>query len=71
MGDFVWLVYPPTGVQWRCPVDAVEAWLARGLEPCDEPQPVDPAIAERPPPNVPADEPASKPTRSKTPDNKE
>jgi hypothetical protein len=66
---FVWLEWPETGARWRCPVDAAPMWQARGLVPCDEPEPVDPAIAERqapPRPDVPADAPVSKPTRSKT-----
>lgn len=53
MGDFVWLASPETGAPWACPVDALEPWRARGWTPCDEPVPVDPAIAERPVPPTP------------------
>lgn len=48
MTDFVWLANPDTGAPWRCPADALDAWTARGWTPCDEPLPIDPAIAERP-----------------------
>lgn len=69
---FVWLEFPASGATWRCPADAVEAWLVRGWVRCDEPEPVDLAILERPAPDVPAAAPASKPTRSKSiPDVKE
>lgn len=70
---FVWLERPETGACWRCPEDAAEAWQMRGWVPCDEPVPVDPAIAERPAPPAPdaPAEPVAKPTRSKTTDTKE
>lgn len=62
---FVWLEFP-NGTRWHCPPGAVEMWLARGGVPCDEPAPVDPAIAERPTPptlDTPA-QPAAKTRKS-------
>jgi hypothetical protein len=41
-----WLRHPEVADPFRCPADAVEAWQARGWQPCDEPAEVNPATAE-------------------------
>jgi hypothetical protein len=44
---FTWLQYPPTGGTFNCPDGAVEDWKAMGWEPCDPPEEVNPAVADR------------------------
>ena len=41
-----WLCHPDVADPFRCPADAVEAWQARGWQPCEEPVEVNPATAE-------------------------
>ncbi len=49
--DFVWLRHPGTGGVFRCPAVAVDAWLARGWEPGDEP--AEPDTLRDPAPTTP------------------
>lgn len=45
---FTWLRQPETGGVFRCPDAAVEDWCKdRGWEPCEPPEEVNPAVAER------------------------
>lgn len=44
---FTWLKHSETGGTFRCPDEAVEDWAKNGWEPCEAPEEVNPAIAER------------------------
>lgn len=61
MYDRIWLKHPDIADPFHCPVDAAQAWQARGWEPCDEPAQPNPALAEQTPASAPAAE-SSPPT---------
>jgi hypothetical protein len=44
---FTWLKHPDVGIPWHCPDGAVEAWQEEGHVPCDPPEEINPAIADR------------------------
>lgn len=46
--EFTWLRHPATGGVFHCPLDAADAWKARGWEPCEPPEEPDAATAEQP-----------------------
>lgn len=46
MTDKQWLHHPETGGNFHCPTDAVESWKASGWVDGEEPQKINPAIAE-------------------------
>lgn len=62
MDGRTWIRNPETGGVWECPEGALEMYLARGWEPCDEP-PVDDAHLYDP--QAPAAEPAQNEPTSK------
>lgn len=49
MSDMVWMRFPPNDGKAQFPVGAVEAWAARGWEPCEAPTEPDPALVEHVP----------------------
>lgn len=60
MTERVWLRNPETGGAFHCPADAADSWRARGWVDGEEPQQVNPAVAEWAP-HPPAPEPAGVP----------
>lgn len=43
--EFVWVCHPPTGGTAQIPIAALPFWAARGWEPCDAPDEIDPTRA--------------------------